>query len=727
MQKWVLVGAAVVVALGLVCVTRPVRADDESDRKSLIYEIDGLLRDAADYLRNAGTSTSTSEVDSARDRTSRVRDKLSSLDRAKGDDDKARSYVSRYPRYLEDFDRASQSLKAQKADQRSIADVPRRCADLDKQLTEQAERFEREKDGERIEELRRLALDSGGKAEDWWRDADKQRDAMSRRADETRRFSVSDGEWSRVTSALQDAAVRSLELWMRDFAELERSCKDLRQRDRHPVVDRALRALEGTSKGKDQIYQQLDEKLKRAESNFKDLFGDSSSSKVADARGTMDEIKSLLDRLKESTGLDKKANLIISTWPDYVTAFTPAALALAGLKDAEHELDDVPYKCSVAARELQDKMDAYASNKDPDGLHVVPPEADALGERYTRALSTVDAARSTRDHLVQDVAAFQPRDDRWQPLRRQMKETADQLYAYWDQHREVAHRSCDELAKGRHNPAVEKFMEALGAKAQSDLKDFQDLVAAWERDARDIYMLDCKDMQHLWDAWCTVEFEPNEAPEDSVVLQETASIIDTELAKIGGVLVRLGPLRATAAQLAKKDKYRSTIEKIQKDVFDKQEPRLQKLQRQGGDWRGSNNPAFAFTTNYGKQAHDRMNRQKGCNVYDQEGYPLSTRGRPDCVKVEGKGKCWVYEFKPQDWVGTDPSPPYAEGVARFYTDHMRAGTTPESKLGGSGFQALVESNCRVDPSKDKKDDTIRFGHDIVPYDRCEHRYECVRE
>lgn len=724
MQRWWMVGAACAVVLGLFCVARPVRADDESDRRSLVQEIDGLLRDAADYLRNAGTSTSTSEVDSARDRVARVRDKLSSLDRVKGDDDKAKSYVSRYPRYLEDFDRASQAFKAQKADQRSISEVPRRCADLDKQLTEQAERFEREKDGERIEELRRLSLDAGGKAEDWWRDADKQRDGMARRADEARRFSVSDDEWSRVTSALQDAAARSLEQWMREFAEVERSCKDLRQRDRHPVVERALRALEGTSKGKEQLYQQLEEKLKRAEGNFKDLFGDSSSSKVADARAAMDDIKGLLDRLKESTGLDKRANQIISTWPDNVTAFGPAALALAGLKDAETELDDVPYKCAVAARELQDKMDGYVANKDPDGLHVVPPEADALGERYTRALSTVDAARSTRVQLVAQVAAFQPRDDRWQPLRRQMKETADQLYAYWDQHRETAHRSCDELAKGRRNPAVEKFMEALGAKAQSDLKDFQDLVAAWEHDARDIYMLDCKDMQHLWDAWCAVEFEPNEAPEDAVILQETASIIDTEFAKIGGVLSRLGPLRATASQLAKKEKYRAAIEKIHKDVFDKQEPRLQKLQRQGGDWRASNNPAVAFTTNYGKQAHDRLSQDNSCNVYDKP-VPGLGRGRPDCIKVEGLGRCYVYEFKPDGYAGTNPLPGYVSGVVDYYGGKMRRGEAPTSELGGAAFQALVESNCRVDPTKDKKDDSLKFEGQFKEYKRCETRYSCV--
>jgi hypothetical protein len=727
MTKLVLVGVGWFVVLGLVCVGRPARADNDSDRKSLISDIDGLVREVADYLRSAGSSTSKSEVESARDRAGRMRDKLSALDRVKDDDDRAKSYVSRYPRYLEDFDRASQALLQAKTEQTSIAGVPRRCDDLNRQLTELAQQFERDKDGGRIEELRRTANDAGGKAEEWWRDADQRRQAFTRSTDDARRFSVSDDEWGRVTSAIQDAASRSYEAWMRDFLEVDRTCKDLRQRDRHPAVEQALRALEGTAKGKDQLYQQLDDKLKRAETDFQDLYGDSSSSKAADARAAIDELDRLVHDLDGVKGADKKANQIASTWPDLVKAFGPAAAALTGLKDAERELDDVPGKCAAAARELQDKMNDYVSRNDPDGLHLIPPEADKLGERYTRALAAVDAARPTREHLVQDVAAFQPRDDRWQPLRRQMKDAADQLFVYWDQHREASHRSCDDLARATRNPAVESFMTALGAKAQSDLKDFQGTVDVWEHDARDIYMLDCKDMQELWDSWCEIDFEPSEAPEDSVLEQHNAQIIDAESAKLGGMLSRLGPLRVRAAELAKKPKYRDVIEKIQKQVFEKQGDRLQKLQRQAGEWKGSNNPATVFAASYGKQAHDRKNSDIGCNVYDQQGFPGIGTRRPDCIKVKGPNDCWVYEFKPKDYTGADPLSAYLPSVTQLYTENMRNNSNPPSNLGGAGFQALVESNCRADPSKAKKDDVLVFRGDTISYDRCDRRYECVRD
>jgi hypothetical protein len=58
---------------------------------------------------------------------------------------------------------------------------------------------------------------------------------------------------------------------------------------------------------------------------------------------------------------------------------------------------------------------------------------------------------------------------------------------------------------------------------------------------------------------------------------------------------------------------------------------------------------------------------------------------------------------------------------------MQSGDTPASNLGGAPFQALVEANCRMDPSKNKKDDEIEFKYRYDPYDRCEQRYQCPNE
>jgi hypothetical protein len=56
---------------------------------------------------------------------------------------------------------------------------------------------------------------------------------------------------------------------------------------------------------------------------------------------------------------------------------------------------------------------------------------------------------------------------------------------------------------------------------------------------------------------------------------------------------------------------------------------------------------------------------------------------------------------------------------------MRNGRTPDSHLGGASFQALVEVNCRANPSTDKKTDQIIFQTAFRDYDRCQFRYECT--
>jgi hypothetical protein len=716
--------AAIAVVGFVVSFAGLVVADDASDRDARIRDIDSQLGSAAYDLRGAaGSGSGSSEVQSARSRVQQVKDKLSQLDRVKGSDSKASNYVSRYPRYVEDFDRATQALLQIKANQRTLTDLPRRCQDLDRQLVEQANRFAQDKDGERIEELRRLALDAGGKAEDWWRDADRKREEMTRWGDDARRFSVSDDAWSSVTSSLGEAVGRSLEAWMKELAESERACKDLRQKDRHPAIERVLREFAGTAKGKDAIYQQLDERLKRAEAAIKDLVSSSSSDKVNEARGATGEVERLVRELDGVKGTDRKATAIASQWPDIVRAFAPVATALQGLKDVQFQLDGVPAKCEVSTHELTAQLKKYVDDKDPDGLTDGPKLADAAGDKYTRAIAGMEAARSTLRGLVSTAGAFEARDDRWSPLKRQVKDTADRIYEYWDKKTQEVHGKCDDLAKGPRNPAIERFMVELGGTTSSELKTFQDVMAVWERDARDIYVLDCKDMQELWDAWCSVEFEPNEDPEIGPVAQKTAEVIDRESQKIDGVLARLGPIKDTARKLGAKAKYRDAIAAINREI-EKQQTRLEKLKRKNGDWRGNNNPALQFTKTFGQQAHDRKARDHSCNVYDQPGYPGLGRDRPDCVVVEGGNACLVYEFKPKDWVGKDKLTDYHRAVTAYYTRAMRTGEAPASNLGGASFQALVEANCRADPSKDKKDDVIRFEYRYDSYDRCEHRYQC---
>lgn len=594
-RTWVAVGAGIAAMIAM----RSGHADDDSDRQALVSEIQRLLNDAASDLDGVANDSSASDIESARGRVREVRARLSSLERVKGGDSTANNYVSYYPRICDDFDRAAQYLVQLKADQRSVSELPRRCQDLERPLVEQATAFERDKDGARIEELRRLALDVGSKAEEWWSTADRKKAELQSWASYAQQFSASDA-WSNVSSRVQYAATGMLAAWQADYAQAETACRDLRRRDQHPVIERVLRELASTAQGKDQLYVKLDEKFRRIESLINDSVGDSSAAKIDEARTVMTEVDYLVRQVEAVKGADKKAKQIAETWPDYIRAFEPASQALRALKHTQHELDEAEGKCRNDEAALREQMKQALAARDPDALVTIPELAAKHGDHYRKSLAWADGKRTTNAGLVATANAFDPRDDRWRQVKANLQRAAKALLDYRDEQDKRIHAACDALAKGVGHPEVVTFLSSLGSVASNDLATYQKEGAAWEADARGIYVLDCKDMQQLWDAWCGVEFEPNEEPEDSLVEQKTAEVIDRESRLIDGVLARAPALVETGKKLAAKAKYRDGANAVLAEI-EKQRERLLRIKAKNGDWRGNNNPAIQFARAYGVQ------------------------------------------------------------------------------------------------------------------------------
>ncbi len=227
----------------------------------------------------------------------------------------------------------------------------------------------------------------------------------------------------------------------------------------------------------------------------------------------------------------------------------------------------------------------------------------------------------------------------------------------------------------------------------------------------------------MWDAWCAVEFEPNEEPEDSLVEQKTAEIIDKESRLIDGVLARVPALVEAGKKLAAKAKYRDGANEVLREI-EKHRERLEKLKRKNGNWGGNNNPASQFAKTYGQKAHDKMGADFRCNLYDQSGFPGLGKDRPDCILISGKEDCWVLEFKPKGYTGKIKLDQYLPAVRNYYQERMRREEDASSQLGGHALQSLIEANCRKDYSKDKKDDELYFKSRQEDYDRCKQQYQC---
>lgn len=108
---------------------RPAAADEESDRKDLLYKIDGRLDYAASELSGFESDSDAGDVDDALSYVREVESYVEQLGRVKGSDSTANSIVSYYPGYIREFRTAADEQKKLKAAPRALgaAHAPSLC------------------------------------------------------------------------------------------------------------------------------------------------------------------------------------------------------------------------------------------------------------------------------------------------------------------------------------------------------------------------------------------------------------------------------------------------------------------------------------------------------------------------------------------------------------------------------------------------------------------------
>ena len=123
-------------------------------------------------------------------------------------------------------------------------------------------------------------------------------------------------------------------------------------------------------------------------------------------------------------GADRKAKHIAEQWPSYVSAFDPSARSLRTLKLTQRDLDTAEPRCKTDEEALRDAMKKALAARDPDALVVIPALAQKHGEFFTRSLAWMERERYTFAPHLATVNAFDPRDDRWGPLKAAMQSAA---------------------------------------------------------------------------------------------------------------------------------------------------------------------------------------------------------------------------------------------------------------------------------------------------------------
>lgn len=222
-------------------------ADDESDRRSYLSEIESKLGSAASELSGVKSDSDDGDMRDAEGYIDQVRDLVSRLDRVKGDDSKAREVVDRYPGYVDKFKRANAALRSMKGYQYGNVTVMKACQDKNVELVAIAKDFENRNDPEGLEKLPRISADFKNVTVRFLDEAEKFRSQMEDWKRTIQHFDPSDGKWSDVRSVLHREADDMYGYFKSDLDTAKERCRDLIAGSDHPVVKEVIGKLANSS------------------------------------------------------------------------------------------------------------------------------------------------------------------------------------------------------------------------------------------------------------------------------------------------------------------------------------------------------------------------------------------------------------------------------------------------------------------------------------------------
>ena len=714
--------SALVIALGLAILFGIAFGDAASDRRNLISQIDSKLEAAANKLSGLERKSDARDVDDAQAYVREIQRLVDDLKKVKENDSSADRIISYYPDYVRAFGDASNELKKLKDRQGKADELVRQCEAFDKQMKASAEAT---KDEPRAaEELAELAKVIGGKGEDWMKAAGTQWAEVQRHRDDVRRFSASEGRWSRVRDNLHGSAEAIVSVWRDSHDKAKRACEEVVKRERHRDVERVLAVLSNSRAGRADLRKRIDELLANLSDKIKDAQGQTGTGYVNDAVRITTELESLLERLGRVVGDDRDAKQVASTWPAWVRALRDSLNALKELKHNQHRADGGAAKCEAAEQALDRTIQRFIDERGklPEPDKDLALEADLLGTPIKSGIVAAQEVDRKMADWASKAKAFGQSDGPWTRLTSNLRDTADRAHAHWRGQLGAMVQACDKVALGKAHPKVKSAIDQLRGKTGSEADKAEAEVNAWVVRAQATYKLDCDAMREMWHAYCSIDFEPGEDPSE-VARQTAASLQDRMQRAMRPVIQELPALQRQVAALTGKNQTRSRGESLAAKLA-RERGRLERLWM-SDRWHGSNDPVRQFALKYGRDQHASLWSRFSCQVPtagDKDAlFPGSEKHRkPDCINAKS---CQIWEFKPDSPQGRDDGrrqiADYEKVVPRYYNERHRQKQPAEGKLGGTDIMNTLVANCL-------RGGEIKFDVGIHLYKMCEAQYECTR-
>lgn len=463
--------------------------------------------------------------------------------------------------------------------------------------------------------------------------------------------------------------------------------------------------------------------------NLSKVINDKKVRSVEDAEKEAKKIPSLVSKLSKVVGQDKKSQDIVKKYPRDTKDFMSNVKSLKILKSAHFKLDKVPKVCKDLEFKLDKEIKKAIADDDSSQIKKLPKKYKEIGKKIAEKLKAYEKINSEVEKAFSKAKSFKPRSDGWKRVQKPYLKAATKIKEHWKGKYSSTKAKCKDLAKGESHPKVKDAIEKLKDQVEDELSEldtFKRDTEEWLEDVKKVSRLDCKAMENLWRAFCgTIDAEPNTTP-DKTTAKKVAKSLETQMkAKIGPLFARQKALVAEANRLSSDPTTKSGAQELLKKI-NAETPRLKKL---GGPkrWRGANHPLIQYSIEYGKQQHSRMENSNSCDLKDVAFPGISAkkgekRPRPDCVDF---GSCTIKEFKPNNSrakkKGAQQLDKYEKALSMLYNPKIFKDANGNYAF-ASGIDAKYKPNKAIACVKSGK---IRMGKDVVTYDMCDKKYECL--
>ncbi len=659
------VGLAVGLACSLVCVAGRSLADNESDRKRHLSEIESRLYSASNELSGFEGDSDAGDLDDARAYVREAGALVDQLNSVKDDDATARDVVAAYPRHIEAWNHATISLRLLKERQTLAAGYLASCKAWDEAMRE---RVRTTKDDPRAnEDLSAFAKSVGRQGQDLMAEAARQRGQLEAAAYQVASFSADMNTWARLRDATRYAAAQIWQGWDRGFNEAARACEEVVKGERHRDIEQGLGRLAGSKTGRIELRTKLNEMLAVIGDRIRDAHSHSSASNISGAIEVTREVTSLLERLRVAQGDDEEARKIAADWPTWNQELIQALGALLMMKQRQDIIDNAETRCNEAERGLQELIKAVLGTptRHKDGATELERAATQLGSDYRPRLAAALQTDQEMSDALGKVKRFSNAEGAWGAVRDKLHCSADDIAAHWNGKYKAAKERCGPLGLGVDNLDVKAAIAQLGKDLSSTTersRAFYQEIKDWENEIGKLRDWSTQDVADIRAAFCAAP-DAGEYDEVNAVADRWAVQLRSQYGTIVG---RAEQLKQSADALIARGRSRDRMENVKRRI-DETIASLDKVKAH--QLEGANNPLLKAQATYGVWMH--RDRQLSCDAkeiaisgsYCRNPHPKRHDCKLDCMRG-----CKVVEIKPESQrdLGEDQLDAYLDGLQKTF-------------------------------------------------------------